>query len=259
MKKLVVLCAIIALVLAGCGSPAPEAAPTAQPSAVPPTAVPPTEVPPTEVPPTAVPPTDIPAPTESPAMTQMMTVLETLAEDGRLSSTDGELIEFNDYSADNNQLVYFNDAVTSGVDLPANFVYSGHFSWSSAAASDDPSGCGLIFAGQENGSHYALFLDQDQIFFLRSDASSGNSKAWILGKAAGSGRVSFGNPAEADFVLLVNGNHSYVYVDGNFIGQYDLVKDSPTAGTFGFSVISGTAKDYGVHCEITNSAVWTLK
>ncbi len=244
MKKMFVLLALAALVLSGCGAPATEVPP-------------PTAIPPTAVPPTAVPPTDIPTPTESPAMAQMSALLQKLVEDGRISSTDGEIIEFEDFSVENNQLVYYNDPVASGFDLPANFVYSGHFSWSSAASSDQPSGCGVIFAAQENGDHYALFLDQEQIYFLRSDSSSGDSKAWILGKAAGTGRVSFGNPAEADFALVVNGNSSYVYVNGEFIGQYDLVKDSPTAGKFGFSVISGTAKDYGVRCDITNSAVWT--
>lgn len=244
MKKLPIFISLIAVVLSACGSPAPVA-----------TAVPPTAVLPTAVPPTTVPPT----PTVDPLEEKMQADLQKFVTDGRISSTEGEIIEFNDYSVDNNQLVYYNDAVTEGIDLPANFVYSGHFKWSSAADSSDPSGCGLIFAGQENGSHYALFLDQDQIYFLRSDASSGSSQAWILGKAAGTGKVSFGNPAEANFSLIVNGNHSYVYVNGDFIGQYDLVKDTPTQGKFGFSSISGTAKDYGVHCEITNSAVWALK
>ncbi len=244
---------LAAVILSACGAPAP--APTA--TAVPPTAVPPTAtvVSPTA---TAVPPTDVP-PTADPVEEKMQADLQTFMKDGRISSTKGEIVEFEDFSADNNEMVYYSDAVQGGVDLPANFVFSGHFKWSSAADSSDPSGCGVIFAGQESGGHYALFLDREQIYFLRSDALSGSSQAWILGKAAGTGKVNFGNPAEADFSLIVNGNHSYVYVDGSFIGQYDLVKDAPTQGKFGFSVISGTTKDYGVHCEITNGAVWMLE
>ena len=241
MKKLPIFIALVAIILSACGAPAPVA------TAVPPTAAP------TTVPPTAVPPT----PTVDPLEEKMQADLQKFVTDGRISSTEGEFIAFNDYIADNNQLVYY--SLDGGVDLPANFVYSGHFNWSTAASSNEASGCGLIFAGQENGNHYALFLDQHRIYFLRSDSSSGTSSAFILGKAAGTGKVDFGNPAEADFSLVVNGNHTYVYVNGDFIGQYDLVKDAPTQGKFGFSVISGTAKDYGVHCEITNSAVWALK
>lgn len=59
--------------------------------------------------------------------------------------------------------------------------------------------------------------------------------------------------------LVVYQTHAYVYVDGAFIGEYTLSQDKPLKGSFGYGIISGTNKDYGTRCEITNAGVWSLK
>jgi hypothetical protein len=71
--------------------------------------------------------------------------------------------------------------------------------------------------------------------------------------------VNITSPYEADFSLVLNDNHVYVYVDKAFVSEYTLSVDSNMQGWFGYTLLSGTNKDYGTKCEITNGRLWTLK
>jgi hypothetical protein len=135
-----------------------------------------------------------------------------------------------------------------------NFVFDSHFSWESASNISDDSGCGIVFALQEDDKNYSVFLDKTRIYFTRSD----RNYYYELGKTSGTGRVQFGNPAEADFSLIVFETQAYVFVDKNFIGEYSLSTDQPLKGRLAYSLLSGTNKDYGTRCKITNSKLWVL-
>jgi len=174
-------------------------------------------------------------------------------EEGHIPTTDGELIKFDDFKQTFSQLGYY-QAYPTDLELE-NFVFAGHLKWSTATATDDTSACGILFGGQPDSSDYAVFLDKSRVYFSSSTATTN----FELGKTSGTGRISFGNPAEADFSLVVYQTHAYVYVDGEFIGEYTLSSSKPLKGVFGYGIISGTNKDYGTSCEITNAAVWSLK
>ena len=104
----------------------------------------------------------------------------------------------------------------------------------------DISGCGILFAQQKDTSDYAVFLDKSRIYF-----SSSTPKYYSeLGKTRGTGTLDFGNPAEADFSLVVYNYRAFVYVNGGFIGEYTLSKDKPMRGIFGYGLISGINRDY---------------
>ncbi len=132
------------------------------------------------------------------------------------------------------------------------------FNWRTAMDTSDTSGCGVVFGLVEktnNNEYYGVVLDKSRVFF--SIAKSGYY--YELGKTRGTGRLDFGNPAEAELTLLVYDNQAYVYVDNNFIGEYTLSNDKELRGKFGFGVISGTNRDYGTWCEVTNPRIWELK
>ena len=133
-------------------------------------------------------------------------------------------------------------------------MLSAHFSWKSASDTSDNSGCGIVFALQEDSSNYSVFLDKSRIYFTKSDARYYRE----LGKTKGTGRVQFGNPAEAEFSMAVFEKYAYVFVDRNFIGQYSLSADQPLKGRIAYSLLSGTNRDYGTECKITNSKLWVL-
>ena len=204
-------------------------------------------------------PTSTPRPTATPnvATTQryddVFSQVQKFADDGLISSTNGEYIELDDFKETFSQLGWYQSYPTKLV-LEA-FVFVGHLKWQTAAQTSDVSGCGLLFAQQEDTSDYAVFLDKSRIYFSSSTPRYYSE----LGKTRGSGRLNLGNPAEADLTLLVYKNYAYVYVDNKMIGEYTLSKDKPLKGIFGYGIISGTNRDYGTRCEVTNARVWSLK
>ncbi len=136
---------------------------------------------------------------------------------------------------------------------------SAHFKWSTVVVTPNVSGCGFVFAVQESGDHYAVFLDKSRILFLGNDSSRNGSYSYEVGKTKGSGRVKFDNPAEADFTLIVKDKYAYVLVDGELNAEYTLSKTQPIDGALGLTILSGTNKDYGTRCEMTNLHVWVPK
>jgi hypothetical protein len=188
-----------------------------------------------------------------PVAADLSAQVQTFKDEGRIPTIDGEYIKLEDFNQTFSQLGFYQPYPT-GINLE-NFVFSGHFKWSTAMATSDVSACGIVFAGQTDNSGYAVFLDKSRVYFSSSTATTYSE----LGKTSGTGRVSFGNPAEADFSLVVYRTHAYVYVDGQFIGEYTLSSSKPLKGTFGYGIISGTNKDYGTSCEITNAGIWSLK
>jgi hypothetical protein len=68
--------------------------------------------------------------------------------------------------------------------------------------------------------------------------------------------VKFDYPAEADFTLIVKDSYAYVLVDGENVAEYTLSQSRSSRGGLGLTVLSGTNKDYGTRCEMTNLHLW---
>mgnify|MGYP000898285953 FL=1 len=135
-----------------------------------------------------------------------------------------------------------------------DFVFKSHIAWSAASNTPEVSGCGIVFGLQDNNDHYAIFIDKGRILFLMGRGS----RVYNVGKTSGSGRLNYGNPAEADLIVVVSNQVAYVSVDGD-ITKYTLSADQTSNGTFALSVLSGTNKDYGTRCEMTDSMLWVAK
>ena len=171
---------------------------------------------------------------------------------GYVAKTEGQFIEIGDFSYDWAQLGWYKPLLlqTSASD----FFMSAHFKWNSALKSADISGCGFLFDIQPNTDHYAVFLDRSKVFFLITDHALGFSKP--MSPTRGSGRVKFDYPAEADFTLIVKDTSAYVLVNSEVIGEYTLAQSRSMHGGLGLTVLSGTNKDYGTHCEMSNLHLW---
>jgi hypothetical protein len=203
-------------------------------------------------------PTWTPKPTITPdiaatqAYDELFGKVQQFANEGLIPTTEGKYIEVEDYRKDFAQIGWLNPTF---LDFQVeNFVYVGHVRWSTATSTSDVSGCGIIFAGQSDGRMYGTALDKSRIYFTSTDANY----YYELGKTRGTGLLDLGNPAEVDLTVLVFENQTYVYVDNRFIGLYTLSRDKPLRGTFGYGIISGTNRDYGTRCEITNSRIWEI-
>ena len=203
-------------------------------------------------------PSPTPRPTKTPnfAATERAEELNAEVRDyfdkGYLSTTEGRFRDLDDFSYDWAQLGWYKPfPVQDGV---GDFFLSAHFKWDSALKNSDIAGCGFIFGIQENNDHYAVFLDRQKVFFLITDNRIGFSKP--VGPTRGTGTVKFDYPAEADFTLIVKDAYAYVLVDGEVSAEYTLAQSRSSKGGIGLTVLSGTNKDYGTRCEMTNLHIW---
>jgi hypothetical protein len=200
-------------------------------------------------------PTSTPRPTVTPnlAATQKYDgfnqEIQSYYDAGYVARTNGEMEEFDDFAVEWAQLGWY-QWYPLGRDV-SSFAMAAHFKWTSAYKNADESGCGFAFAIQPDNGHYAVFLDRNKIIFLDADSSYG-SYARSVGRTSGSGRVKFDNPAEADFTLIVNGINAYVLVNKEMVGKYTLSKSRILQGDVGLTVLSGTNKNYGTRCEMTD-------
>ncbi len=211
-------------------------------------------------------PTKTPRPTRTPNLAATATSEAVQAEVqkyfdlGLLSSTEGRLQKYDDYSDEWAQLGWYQWVILD--DQVSDDFLSARFRWSSAYRNADISGCGFVFAIQENGDHYAVFLDRARILFLNADSASSYSS--FVGLTRGTGRVSFQNnpadqPIEADFTIIVKDTYTYVLVDGEIIGEYTLAQSKILTGNLGLTTLSGTNKDFGTRCEMTDIHAWIVE
>jgi hypothetical protein len=215
----------------------------------------------TPVPPTptkTAKPTSTPVPTATPnvAATQKYDEFNKILEDflskGYLATTEGKTVELDDFKEEWAKMNYY-DFFPPAQQVDTDFLFKSHVKWSSASDTADISGCGVAFGVQEsNGDHYMLVLDKSRIFF----GMNRGSRTYQVGKTSGSGRLDFDNPAEADMVVAVKDKSAFVSVNGE-VTEYTLSQDQTTHGIFAFSLLSGTNKDYGTRCEMTDNMLWT--
>ena len=204
-------------------------------------------------------PSRTPRPTRTPnlAATQRSEELnaevQTSFEKGFLATDQGRFRELDDFKEEWAQLGWYSWWLLN--DTTSDFYMKAHFKWSSAYQSADISGCGFVFAIEKNEDHYAVFLDKSKVYFVETSYYYRS-----IGPTRGTGRVKLDNPAdqpaEADFTLIVKGAYAYVLVNEEVVGEYTLAQSKNLRGRLGLSLLSGTNKDYGTRCEMTNLHLW---
>jgi hypothetical protein len=200
------------------------------------------------------PPTVMPTATSTPdvAATQQyesfFPLIKTYFDAGYLHTENGvyrKLKDFDDQWAEVNNLKWW--AFDFNV---ASFALKARFKWESAVQDANFSGCGIVFGGQDN-SYYAVFLDTKRVYLHIPDETQLREL----------GRVDFPNPAEADFTLIVNDatDKLFVLVNDELIGEGALDANRSMEGFFGYTILSGTDKDFGTRCEATSVSLWTFR
>ena len=242
---------ILILVSFGCTAQAPAPTPTSTPK-------PTKTAKPTKTPkPTATPrPTSTPDVEATKHADELQAEVENYFDKGYIATTDGVFKELDDFNAEWAQLQWYRKWTYSYT--VSDFFMSGHLKWSSAYRSADISGCGYVFGLQEDNEHYAVFLDRSRVYFVHTEEYYSP-----MSPTRGTGRVKFDNPAdhpiEADFTVIVTDGHAYVLVNDEVVGEYMLSKSKKLEGQVGLALLSGTNKDFGTRCDITNLHVWHPK
>jgi hypothetical protein len=250
---LLLFTSILMLVSISCSTPAAEPTFTSTPKATATSTLTPTQTP------TA---TLTPRPTRTPNLTATQRTEEYNAEVqkyfdlGYLETSNGIIYQFPDFTRDWAKIDYYQWWNLNK--QASDFYLAAHFKWLSAIKNANESGCGFVFATQRNNDHYAVFLDRTNVVFLMADRSRGFFSQDV-GKTRGTGRVNFGNPAEADFALIVKKAYAYVLVNNEVVGEYSLALSQALHGGLALSVLSGTNKDYGTSCEMTDIHLWIPK
>ena len=181
-------------------------------------------------------------------------VVERYYSKGYLSSTKGEYHHLDDYSKDWAQINMY-DLTDTGFS-PEDFMVSAHFDWQSAIRNPDPSGCGFGFH-QQGTDTYLFFVDKDYVWL--GPWNGVTHRFTRIGTTSGTGWVGLGNPGTADVALVVNQKKAYVILNDKLIGSYTLDTDWLTGpGDLEYTVLSGTNKDYGTRCKMTNVDLWVV-
>jgi hypothetical protein len=248
--KMIWLAVLFMMIVSACSSAAPSPTPTETPR---PTATQ------TAIPTDTPRPTSTPRPSKTPnlAATQRMDDLNAEAQKyfdlGYLTTAEGRFFEEEDFNEEWAQLGWYSWWQLR--QRARDFFISAHFKWTSAYRNADISGCGFAFAIQDDEDHYAVFLDRSKVLFLDTEYYYRT-----FGPTRGTDRVNFGNPfdqpVEADFTLIVSGTSAYVLVDDELLGEYTLSQSKNLRGNLGLTLLSGTNKDFGTRCEMTNIHYW---
>ena len=203
-------------------------------------------------------PTNTPLPTATPnvAATQQIedfnAILQEYVDSGYIGGTEGKVTQLDDFHEDWAQLGWYQWWPQDEVEN--DFVFKSHLAWSTASNTPEISGCGIVFGKQTNDDHYAIFIDKGRILFLMGRGSN----IYNVGKTSGSGRLNYGNPAEADLIVAVSKQIAYVSVDGD-VTKYTLSADQTASGTLALSILSGTNRDYGTRCKMTDTLLWVAE
>jgi len=187
-------------------------------------------------------------------MDELQAEAQSYFDQGYLETADGRFEEYDDFEEEWAQLGWYQWWTLK--QTAKDFYMSAHFKWSSAYRNADLSGCGFAFAIQDDDDHYAVFLDRSKVYFVEASQYYRPFKP-----TRGTGVVDFDNPfdhpVETDFTLIVKGDYAYVLVDGDVVGEYTLSQSKAMRGNLGLTLLSGTNKDYGTRCTMTNLRIWT--
>jgi hypothetical protein len=176
-----------------------------------------------------------------------------LAEAGYLTRADGRYAQADDFSESWAQINWYQWWWTGYA--PSDFVVRANFHWNSASDNANwfNSGCGFVFREQaeEPYDHYLAYLGLDgQVYIERAR----NGTLTLLGSSRyGALDIPEG---EANFLLAVDGNKFTVYVNDERV--VTVLDGGRAEGYLNFTLVSGTNRDYGTLCEITEVELWEL-
>jgi hypothetical protein len=292
IKRIIVSLLLVCIILTACGSNAPQATPTQDPAvlAATQTAQAPTA---TNTPePTATStstPTETPVPTETPdakatsaaatqeakAATQQANKTATavsaqatqaavdavwaqLVADGTVTMNKGTEYPVDDFEqswAQRNWYQWWSFDYTM-----ADFVIMSHIEWEIPADSNfGVGGCGFAVRIKDENNHLVTFLSPRSNVSLGAMTPSGfqyQSFHWQNPDNPVYSSIPPALTGSHDFIVVAEKDFVTAYIDGVKTFQWYVALTSP--GDMGYTIVSGTNKDYGINCKFSNTTVWEL-
>jgi len=179
-------------------------------------------------------------------------VIQQLSETGVLTSTDGYYRHPKNFDQSWAQLGWYR-WWHSGY-AAENFVLSADVSWQSASNTADwySAGCGIVFSENDKDNHHLAYFSLDGYGVLARI----NKGDWKYLAAERYGKVSTPD-GNAKVMLVVDDKRINFYVNDKLVTTaYD---NSLNDGNIAFTLLSGTNKNYGTRCKMTNIDLFLLK
>jgi hypothetical protein len=178
--------------------------------------------------------------------------LQGLLDDGVISSTEGDYYPLDDFSESWAQLGYYQwwDTGYSA----ENFVLSTDVTWESASdkANWPEAGCGIVFSEDSESDHNLVYLSLDGYGRLIQV----NEGEWKNLASQFYGKLSIPD-GDAKIMLVVNDKRISFYVNGERVANaYD---GSLNEGKIALTLLSGTNKDFGTRCTMSNTDLLIFK
>ena len=173
-----------------------------------------------------------------------------LADEKVITTADGKYIQLPAYENEWAQLGWYQWSLTGY--KPKNFILrtDAFFKTASNTADWYVTGCGFVFH-IDGDDHYLAYLGMDGYVYLFV-VKNGN---WgDLGRRY-YGLINIPSD-EANLMLVVEEGKFFFYVnDRQILKAQDT---SLTKGDLGLTLLSGTNKDFGTRCKLTNIDLWVL-
>jgi hypothetical protein len=184
-------------------------------------------------------------------------MVQLLYTDGVIASDEGYFIPASDFDQSWAQINYYDywlveEAMIINTD---NFVVTADMAWDSASdtANWDRSGCGFVVYDLDTDRHHFIFLSMDGYANLAYN-DGGNQAILKAKKQTDAKGIPEGG---ASFVMAVQDQTITVYVNG--VQAFSYTEPLYKPGVLTYSLISGTNKDYGTHCSLTNVGLWAVE
>jgi hypothetical protein len=214
-------------------------------------------------------PTITPSPTATPNVTatqqyeDFVALVQEFYDAGRISTTEGIYRKLDDFS-DALAMGYGYSWNPTGI-IAKNFIVRADFEWE-VANQMNYSGCGYVFRQESDQYYYMIALDAINGIFLsytKEGITSTGAGGIVNYNIAAAQKKKFPemgtNPYHAEFILIVNDNAAYTYVNGIFFTEHRLKNDWLTeSGPLSAMILTGSGTDYGTRCEITNAEAWII-
>lgn len=197
------------------------------------------------------PPTAEPTATSRPSQGNTA-ILERLSEDGAIGTTEGEYHNLGDFDQSIAKISYITWWKTNY--QAENFVITANTAWKSASdkANWPEAGCGFVYSVADEDSYYLTYLALDG--FVRVDQlANGQWKALAAKKY---GKISIPD-GDANLILAVYHKRINFYVNDQRV--VSASGSSLTSGDVALTVLSGTNKDFGTRCQMSNIELWIFK
>jgi hypothetical protein len=181
-----------------------------------------------------------------------LNVIEKLRDEGVVKSENGDYARPDDFQQEWAQLGWYRWWGTGYT--AENFVLSADVAWQSASNTADwyTTGCGIVFSLDDEDNHHLVFLNLDGYGVLARNAK-GDLKVMAAQRY---GKVSTPD-GNVKIMLVVDDKRINFYVNDQLVTKaYD---SSLNEGAIALTLLSGTNKDFGTRCKMTNIELFGFK